>query len=259
MPPTSARIRAAPAGPMPGRSISCDPDARTACFSSALNAFNLASSCTGVGQLLGGQPRQGASDVVTRPHRREQHPVLGHRSLGRRPARQQLGEQPVQPVQSLSSGLRQFGAAVAQQPQHHEIVIDGELAQTERTDAASRVDVERSWRHAVRPRGGQMAALPGHGALAINGAMRCPLTLSPAPHRGQRRQSGPARRGSPDARACSPLTGNEEHAVGPPHRVFPSCSCWYSRSRRGLCRSGGQRSELLTSCFRAWPCPVAAS
>src|SRR3954449_3611247 len=44
--PTSARIRAAPAGPMPRKSIRCEPRARTAPASSLVRAFSLASVAT---------------------------------------------------------------------------------------------------------------------------------------------------------------------------------------------------------------------
>lgn len=41
--PTSARIRAAPAGPIPWMPVRCDPAARTAALSSAFMAFSLTS------------------------------------------------------------------------------------------------------------------------------------------------------------------------------------------------------------------------
>jgi hypothetical protein len=44
--PTSARMRAAPAGPTAGRSITCDPLASIACFGSALSSFGRTSSRT---------------------------------------------------------------------------------------------------------------------------------------------------------------------------------------------------------------------
>jgi len=113
MSPTSARIRAAPAGPMPWMSLRCEPLAATAALSSAFIDFSLAPGVFQVSDFPGGHAAAGPARQVPRPHRGQQCPVLGGGLRHRDPARDQFGKQPVHPVQRLRPGPGQPGTAAA--------------------------------------------------------------------------------------------------------------------------------------------------
>jgi hypothetical protein len=74
------------------------------------------------GQFPGGHPAAGSACQVPRPHAGQQCLVLGGGLLHRRPAGNQFQEQPVHPVQRPGAGLREFVTAVAQQPQHRQVL-----------------------------------------------------------------------------------------------------------------------------------------
>ena len=69
-------------------------------------------------QFLGSHPAAGLTRQVARAHPGQQILVLADRLLHRRTARDQIQEQPVQPVEGLGPGAGQFITAVAQHPQH---------------------------------------------------------------------------------------------------------------------------------------------
>ena len=113
MSPTSARIRAAPAGPMPWMSIRCEPVARTAALSSAFIALELGVQAVQVLQFLRGHPAAGLPGQVTGPDGGQQRLVLADGFLHRRPAGQQAQKQPVHPVERLCAGAGQLITAAA--------------------------------------------------------------------------------------------------------------------------------------------------
>ena len=125
----------------------------TAALSSAFIALSLASSRCQVLQFLGGHPAAGLPGQVARAHPGQQSLVLADRFLHRRTAGDQIQEQPVQPVEGLGPGAGQLITAVAQHPQHGQLRIGADFAQS--------LVPQRDHDDRVRVRGVGLAALPG--------------------------------------------------------------------------------------------------
>jgi hypothetical protein len=118
-------------------------------------AGELGVQATQVLQFLRGHPAAGLPGQVTGPHRGQQRLVLADRLLHRRPAGQQAQEQPVHAVQALVAGAGQFIAAVTQHPQHYQLRIGADLAQS--------LVPQGDHDDRVRIRSIGLAALPGTG------------------------------------------------------------------------------------------------
>lgn len=112
--PTSDRIRAAPAEPIPNRSISPDPRAGTATASSALVCFQLRIQRDQVGDLLRSHPASGPTGDVAGTDGAQHRLGLGGRQVAFALAGQEFAEQSLEPVDGLDPLVGQLVTAISQ-------------------------------------------------------------------------------------------------------------------------------------------------
>src|SRR5665811_570770 len=125
MSPTSARTRAAPTGPTPRRSINHEPEAFTICFSSAVRALIFFSGRDELGQLLDREPSPGLAGQVPGPYRGEDCLGLQSGEVLLPVPRDELGQEPMQPVDGLDPLPCEFFTAISQHPQRLERLVVG--------------------------------------------------------------------------------------------------------------------------------------
>ncbi len=157
--------------------------------------LDLLVDCFEVGDQLGGELPAGLADDVAGPDAGQQVTGLPGGQVLVRPARHQVGEQPVQPVHGQGAGGAELVAAVGQQPQRHRRIVhlDGAHARGAQRDHGDRVG--RRWRRS--------AALPGGGTPAPA------RTASPArpPHAHRRRPAAAPHTGPPRSSPPPPTPG----------------------------------------------------
>ena len=92
-----------------------------------LAGLDLAVDAVQLGDQFGGEPAPGLPDNVTRPCGGQQRAGLRRGQELLRPARDQLEQQPVDPVDGLGPGPAELVAPAGEHAQHHQVRVDLDL------------------------------------------------------------------------------------------------------------------------------------